>query len=122
MHMTYDEIKQMLSVTDDAVLRLEMVMDIGTHMAPVPETAICTEITGCASRVEICRDGNRFYGRADSALVRGIVAIITAMVDGKSLAEIREMDIAGEFASLQLQLGTGRLGGVNSMVRFLKNL
>ena len=54
--------------------------------------------------------------------MRGIVAIITAMVDGKNPQQIREMDLHSEFKSLNLQLGTGRLGGVNSMIRFLENL
>ena len=59
---------------------------------------------------------------ADSALVRGIVAIIVAMVDGKTSDEIKNMDLGGEFEGLNLNLGAGRLNGVNSMIRFLQNL
>ena len=55
-------------------------------------------------------------------LVRGIVAIIVAMVDGKNNDEIRKMDIKGEFGRLNLNLGSGRTNGVNSMIRFLQNL
>lgn len=120
--MTYDDMKSILVSLDDPVAKLESVIDFGAQMPDVPCTAVCTEISGCASFAEICRDGNRFYGRADSALVRGIVAIMTAMVDGKTPDEIREMDLDSEFASLGLALGTGRLGGVNSMIRFLRNL
>lgn len=120
--MTYAEMKNMLAMTDDDAMRLEIVMDMGAHMPVPPATAVCTEIRGCASRVEICRDGNRFYGTADSALVRGVVAIITAMVDGKSPDEIRQMDMEGEFAALNLNLGAGRMNGVNSMISFLRNL
>lgn len=120
--MQYDEIKNILSITSDPVARLEFVMDLGKGLAPVPNSADCSEIEGCASFAEICRDGNRFYGRADSALVRGIVAVLISMVDGKSPEEIKKMDLSGEFSSLNINLGTGRLGGVNSMIRFLKNL
>ena len=120
--MTYSQMKQILSMIPDPVERLDAVMDFGASMLPVPDGAVCTEISGCASRVSICRAGNNFYGTADSALVRGIVAIITAMVDGKTPDEIRKMDIIGEFSGLNLNLGAGRLGGVNSMVRFLQNL
>lgn len=108
-------------ITDPA-LKLETVMDFGANMAPVPDGAECTEISGCASRVEICRKQGRFFATADSAIVRGIVAILTAMVDGKSPDEIKKMDLAGEFAGLNLNLGSGRLGGVDSMIRFLQNL
>ena len=120
--MSYDEMKNILSMITDPAEKLEVVIDFGAHMPNVPDSAICSEIVGCASRAEICRDGNRFYGRADSVLVRGIVAIIVAMVDGKTPAQIKEMDLAGEFASLGIKLGMGRLGGVNSMISFLKKL
>ena len=120
--MTYTQIKEILTSMDDAVMRLEFVMDLGAHLSPVPDAAVCTEIDGCASRAVICRDGNRFYGDADAALVRGIVAILIAMVDGRGPDEIRQMDLGAEFASLKLNLGAGRLNGVNSMIRFLQNL
>lgn len=120
--MTYDEIKNILSGISDPALRLEMVMDFGAHIASVPDDAVCSEITGCASHVEICRKGNRFYGTADSALVRGIVAIIISMVDGHTPEEIRQMDLLEMFSALDINLGAGRLNGLNSMVRFLKNL
>ena len=120
--MQYAEMKKFLLMTSNPVEKLEMVIDFGAHMQNVPEDAICTEIEGCASRAEICRKGNNFYGRADSALVKGIVAIITAMVDGKKTEEIKKMDLKAEFASLNINLGTGRLGGVNSMISFLQNL
>ncbi len=120
--MQYAEMKHILSALDNPVEKLEAVMDFGAQMPSVPDSAVCSEIVGCASRAEICRDGKNFYGRADSALVRGIVAIITAMVDGKSADEIKKMDLLGEFMSLNINLGTGRLGGVNSMISFLQNL
>ncbi|MCQ2599162.1 MAG: SufE family protein [Alphaproteobacteria bacterium] len=120
--MTYEQIKQMLLLTTDPVERLELVMDFGAHIGIVPDGANCSEITGCASRVQICRMDNNFYGTADSVLVRGIVAILTAMVDGKTPEQIRKMDLKSEFLSLNLNLGAGRINGVNSMIRFLQNL
>lgn len=120
--MEYTEIKNILAAMSDPVEKLEMVMDFGKRLAPIPESAKCTEISGCASLVRVCHQGTQFFGWADSALVRGVVAIILAMVNGKAIAEIKEMDLAGEFASLQINLGAGRMNGVNSMIRFLKNL
>ncbi len=121
--MSYDEMKKLLMLVENPADKLEMLMDIGAHVAPVPQGAQCFDIAGCVSWAQICiADNNKFYGRADSAIVRGVVAVLTAMVDGRTLDEIREMDIAGEFESLGLQLGAGRLNGVNSMIRFLKNL
>ena len=120
--MTYKEIKNILLAIENPVEKLEMVMDLGCELASIPDGAKCTEITGCASRVEICRKDNRFFAVADSALVRGIVAILIAMVDGKTDKEIKNMDISAEFATLDINLGAGRLNGLQSMIRFFHNL
>ena len=109
-------------MVDDPAIRLEMVMDFGKNLSPVPDGAICTEILGCASFVQICRLGNRFYGVADSAIVRGIVAVLLSMVDGMSVQNIKNLNIEEEFNSLNLNLGAARLNGVGSMIRFFKNL
>ncbi len=103
-------------------MRLESLTDLRRPAPAVPAGANGSEIAGCSSRVEFCRDNNRFYVTADSAIVRGIAAILAAMVDGKTASEIRDMDLAAEFASLQLNLGASRLNGVNSMISFLQNL
>ena len=120
--MTYDEIKNALSLVDSPVEKLEMVMDIGKTLLPVPDDAVCSEITGCASLVKICKSNNRFYGLADSAMVRGIVAIILSMIDGKNVAEIKKMDIMEKFNKLNLNFGASRLNGIQSMIRFFENL
>ncbi len=120
--MQYSEMKNILLTISDPVEKLEAVMDFGKYVPDIPEDAVCNEINGCASYVQICRKGTSFYGRADSALVQGIVAIIIAMVDGKTPEEIKKMDLLGEFSSLSINLGSSRLGGVNSMISFLQNL
>ncbi|MBO4480075.1 MAG: SufE family protein [Alphaproteobacteria bacterium] len=120
--MTFDEIKKLLGMLNDPVARLEAVVEIGKSLKTVPQDAICTEIKGCTSFVQICMRENQFFGTADSAVVRGIVAIILSMVDGKSADEIRSMDLATMFSNLEINIGSSRLNGVNSMIRFLKNL
>lgn len=120
--MDYTEIKTILSLISDPVEKLETVMDFGKQLSPIPDTAVCTDISGCASLVRLCRDGTCFYGWADSALVRGIVAIILAMVNNKTPDAIKKMDLQTEFSSLNLNLGAGRLNGVNSMISFLEDL
>ena len=120
--MTFEQIKKLLDMICDPVEKLEAVMDIGKILPNVPDSAVCTDIIGCASFVQICRDGNKFYANADSAIVRGIVAILLSMVDGKSSDEIRKMPLDKMFSDLNINIGSARLNGVNSMIRFLKNL
>lgn len=120
--MNFEQIKSTIDLIGDPVEKLEYVMEIGKSLAPVPEDVECTEIVGCSSFVQICRKGDNFFGVADSAIVRGIVAIMLSMVDGKSPAQIKNMPIDKMFADLNLNLGAARLNGVNSMIRFFKNL
>lgn len=120
--MSFDDIKKLLGMLDDPTMRLETVMDLGKNLEPIPPDAVCNEITGCTSFVQICRRENNFYGSADSAIVRGIVAIILSMVDGKSPDEIRQMDLTRMFAELNINIGAARLNGVASMIRFLNHL
>jgi len=121
--LDYEQVKHVLSMIQDPVEKLEMVMEFGKNLPSIPENAGCTEIVGCVSRVQICiTPDNHFYGMADSALVRGIVAIILSMVDGKSAQEIKNMPLDSMFSELNINLGASRLNGVNSMISFLKNL
>lgn len=120
--MKYAEIKNALSLLQDPVEKLEFVMDVGKTLADIPDDAECSEILGCASFAKICRLDNKFYGFADSAMVRGIVAIILAMIDGKSLEDIKKTDLMAEFNSLNLNFGARRLNGIQSMIGFFNNL
>jgi len=120
--MMYNDIKNALALIENPIDKLEFVMDLGKSLDSVPPDAKCTEILGCASFVQICEKDGRFYGRADSLMVRGIVAIILAMVDGKTADEIKKTDLLGEFNSLNLNFGAGRLNGIQSMISFFKNL
>ena len=120
--MLFQDIKTSLSMIENPVEKLEFVMDLGKTLTPVPSDAKCTEIFGCASFVQICQKGDNFYGVADSAMVRGIVAIILSLVDGKTKDEIKNIDLSGEFSGLNLNFGASRLNGIQSMIRFFKNL
>ena len=120
--VNYNEIKNALSLIENPVDKLEFVMDLGKNLDDVPENAICTEILGCASFVQICQKNGRFYGRADSLMVRGIVAIILSMVDGKSIDDIKKIDMETEFRGLNLNFGAARVNGIQSMINFFKNL
>jgi sulfur transfer protein SufE len=111
--MDYNEIRSLLSAIDDPITKLEAVMDLGKELPQIPQDAACADIAGCASRVQICNTGGIFYGAADSALVRGIVAIILSMANGGV------SDLRSEFESLNLNLGAGRLNGVNAIICFL---
>ncbi|MDR1207212.1 MAG: SufE family protein [Rickettsiales bacterium] len=119
--MTFEEIKVILSQITDPADRLEFVMDIGKALPGIPPDVIGTEIKGCASKVEIYKDkNNNYYGAADSSLVRGVLAIILSMVQGKARAAIIQINPMQKFENLNLGLGAGRMNGVNGIIEFLE--
>lgn len=120
--MNYNQMKNLLMTVDNPVERLELMMDFGRELQKIPDGADCVEILGCASFVQICQKNGDFYACADSDIVRGIVAIVLAMIDGKNIDEIKQMDIIAEFKSLNINLGAGRLNGLNSIADFFKKL
>ncbi|MDR2269109.1 MAG: SufE family protein [Rickettsiales bacterium] len=113
--MLYQEIKSLLTSITDPVLKLETLVDIGKTLPPIPAGHKGTEIKGCASRVEIWRDKDgKFYGISDSAIVRGILAVLLSM---------KEADINfDEFKNLELNLGAQRLNGSAAVIAYLKSL
>jgi sulfur transfer protein SufE len=115
MVMTYAEIKSLLTPIEDPMLKLELLMDIGKTLRPIPSGEKGTEIKGCASRVEIWQgpDG-KFHAAADSMLVAGIVAVLLAMKEADAPTE--------EFQGLGLNLGSMRLNGAAAMIAYLKSL
>ncbi len=122
--MKYDEIKSLLMNIDDPVEKLELVLEQGICLPPIPDGVVGTEIKGCSSLVKIYHDKltNKFYGFADSGFVRGVVSVILSMVQDKTPAQIRQMNLTDEFKELNLQLGSSRLMGVASIIRFLESL
>jgi len=114
--MQWKEIKSLLGGTEDPVTKLELLMDIGRDMPPVPESslAFCKKIEGCSSQVEICKDQNgKLYGAAKSGIVRGITAVLIAIYDAGAQFS--------EFDALNLNLGAQRMIGKDSIIEYLKS-
>lgn len=111
----FNEIKSLINETIDPVLKLELVMDFGNNLLPIPDGKIGTEIKGCSSKVFIYQDPDKkLYANADSKLVSGIVYILLTM---------KQENIGfDEFAKLNLNLGSSRLTGTASMIAYLSNL
>ncbi|MGI5845693.1 MAG: SufE family protein [Alphaproteobacteria bacterium] len=113
--MNYQEIKSLLLQIDDPVQKLELVMDFGKLLSPIPDGCAYTEVLGCVSRVQICKVNDNFFGMADSALVRGILFIIL------SIANDKIKNIKAEFDSLNLKFGASRLNGIESIIKAINN-
>jgi cysteine desulfuration protein SufE len=124
---TFDEIAEAFAMLDDWEDRYRYVIELGRTLPPLPAAAKSDDnkVRGCASQVWLV-SGNAggtppqltFQGESDSHIVQGLIAILLALVDGKTADEILGLDIDGRFAGLGLKehLTQQRSNGLASMV------
>ncbi|MBX9925789.1 MAG: SufE family protein [Hyphomicrobiaceae bacterium] len=129
---TFDEIRSDFELLDEWEDRYRYVIELGRKLPPLPSDAKTdgTKVRGCASQVWIVSHTSgadsaatvTFEGESDSHIVQGLIAILLAVVEGKSAREITDMDIAAHFEQLGLKehLTPQRSNGLASMVARVK--
>lgn len=123
-----DDIIGNFSLLDDWDDRYRYVIELGRAMSPLPDPdrTEANKVQGCASQVWLVTtiwsdDGHpvlSFSGDSDAHIVRGLVAILLAVISGKRASEILETDPVGLFERLGLRehLTPQRSNGFRSMV------
>ncbi len=107
--------------------RYRYLIELGRNLEPIPphERNGANKVSGCASQVwlwtRVLGDGKlrlRFVGDSDAHIVRGLIAILIALYDGKTASEITAIDAEAVFARLDLaaHLSSQRSNGLRSMV------
>jgi len=131
--MNLPDLIDTFEMLDDWSEKYRTLIEIGRELAPFPESekVAANKVLGCQSQVWVLasRDPDdpsvfRFIADSDAHIVRGLVALVLMMFDGKSAAEIAELDPRETFASLGLDghLSQGRTNGLLSMVGRIKQL
>jgi cysteine desulfuration protein SufE len=130
----YEELVEAFAFLDDWEDRYRHVIDLGRALPPLAEgeRVPATRVEGCASQVwlvsEIEGDGPgavlRFRGESDAMIVSGLIAVLQALYDGRSVAEAREIDAEAELARLGLKdhLSAQRSNGLRAMVARLREI
>ena len=126
--MQIDEIAENFALLDEWDDRYRYVIELGRGMAPLtePDRIEANKVQGCASQVwlatTVSHDGGtpllRFAGDSDAHIVRGLVAILLALVSDKRASEILQTDPIALFDRLGLRehLTPQRSNGFRSMV------
>lgn len=131
---TLDDIRADFGLLDDWEDRYRYVIELGRKLAPLPPElrTEATKVRGCASQVWLAteiEDGEagasprlRFRGDSDAHIVRGLIAILFAMYDGKRADEILAIDAHAIFDELGLKehLTQQRTNGFASMVERIR--
>ena len=129
-HTSYDSIRDDFSFLDSWEDRYRFVMELGRALPALPddERTEANKVRGCASQVWLASrvTGNasggapvlHFDGDSDAHLVRGLVAILFALVQDRPADEILAIDPHAAFAELGLgeHLTPQRSNGFASMV------
>jgi len=121
---TLDAIRDDFAFLEDWEDRYRYVIELGRELPEFPESARtdANKVRGCVSQVWI-EDGEAdgriwLRGDSDSHLVKGLVAIATALYSGKTPPEALDVDALAIFRELGLEahLTPQRSNGVRSMI------
>jgi cysteine desulfuration protein SufE len=133
--MSIEDIRLDFALLDDWEDRYRYLIELGRSLAPLPE-ALRTEankVRGCASQVWLAgvahRDGAggarvlEFQGDSDAHIVRGLIAVLFALFNGRTAEEILHTDAQAVFAELGLKehLTPQRSNGFFSMVERIRS-
>ena len=130
----FEDIVENFEFLDDWEDRYRFVIDLGKAMDPLEDAlkVPATKVDGCTSQVWIAAqvDGTgpdavfQFRGDSDAMIVRGLVAVLTALFNGLSVAEVLKVDAGGELARLQLNdhLSAQRSNGLRAMVERIRKI
>jgi cysteine desulfuration protein SufE len=124
------DIRSDFELLDDWEDRYRYVIELGRGLKPLPEEARtdANKVRGCASQVwlstatEPTSRRMHFVGDSDAHIVRGLIAILFSVYDGKTADEILATDAQGVFADLGLKehLTPQRSNGLASMVERIR--
>ena len=132
--MTFDAIRSDFALLDEWEDRYRYVIELGRGLAPLPEAlrVEANKVRGCASQVWLASSTHsgpangapalEFVGDSDAHIVRGLIAILFAMFQGKTADEILRADARALFAELGLEehLTPQRSNGFFSMVERIR--
>jgi cysteine desulfuration protein SufE len=132
---TLAEIRSDFAVLDDWEDRYRYVIELGRTLGPLPEKlrTDSNKVRGCASqvwlatRVERASEGASprltFQADSDAHIVRGLIAILLAIYNGKPADEILATDSEPIFTELGLieHLTPQRSNGLASMVARIRS-
>ena len=129
---TIDEIVSNFELLDDWEERYRYVIELGRLMETLPDEAHndMNKVQGCASQVWLqtrldTADGKpvlHLLGDSDAHIVRGLVALLISLYDGKTPSEALSTDALALFKELGLSehLTPQRSNGVRSMVERIR--
>ena len=128
--MTLDELVETFSFFDDWEDKYRFIIDLGKDRGEFAESDKVDAhlIRGCQSQVWLtyksAADRLTFKMDSDAHIVRGLIAVVLMIVDGRKASEIQQLDIEEAFGQLDLlaHLSVTRGNGLRAMVARIKEV
>lgn len=129
----FEEIVDTFDFLDDWEDRYRHVIEMGRAMEPLEDAfkVPATKVDGCASQVWLMAniEGQgadaiyRFRGDSDAMIVRGLIAVLRALYDGRRVADVLDTDAGAQLARLGLDehLSSQRSNGLRAMVERIRS-
>jgi cysteine desulfuration protein SufE len=130
---TLDEILDNFSLLEEWDDRYRYVIELGRGLSPLPDRdrSEANKVQGCASQVWLATTVHpngaggpvlAFSGDSDAHIVRGLIALLIALLSGRPALEIIETDPQATFRALGFaeHLTPQRSNGFRSMVDRIK--
>lgn len=110
--------------------RARLLMQWGQRLPELDERdkIEANRVHGCESQMWLvgeCKDGHwQFAASSDARLIRGLVALLLARVNGLSTQELKQVDLPDWFDQLGLsrQLSPSRSNGLNAVLQRMREL
>jgi cysteine desulfuration protein SufE len=132
--MTLQNLQSDFELLDDWEDRYRYIIELGRTLEPLPPDlkTEATKVRGCVSQVWLASETDdgangegpvlHFRGDSDAHIVRGLIAVVFALYNGKSAKEILAVDPETVFAALGLKdhLTPQRSNGLASMVKRIR--
>lgn len=133
MRMTIEKLTSNFELLGDWEERYGYLIDLGKKLPGLPDADKVEEnrVHGCQAMVwlRMWRDEQnpaliRIRADSDAFIVRGLIAVVSILFDGKSPAEIASADVASVFSKLGLDqhLSPTRKNGLFAMVQRIRTL
>lgn len=124
----FEELVDTFEFLDDWEDRYRHVIDMGKAMDPLEDAlkVPATKVDGCASQVWLVPkiEGNlfTFRGESDAMIVRGLIAVLSALYNNQPVGDVLKIDAAAELGRLGLNdhLSAQRSNGLRAMVERIR--
>lgn len=126
-----EDIVEAFELLGDWESRYQYLIELGENLPEMPEANRTGErrVKACMSKVWTRAypdpvDGNRicFEGECDTAVIKGVLALLIELTSGKTVQEIQQLDLDEVFGRLRLDehLSPNRHVGVYAIVDLMK--